>query len=171
VDSLRQAMLGVGPAVAPVASLLGLLVGLFAWAASNPLPPKGRCGKCDYDLTGNVTGRCPECGTVVDVACVAGGKYRVPRRIAVALLFAALATFSFLAAYSFWVEAHFRFAVPSSYMRMYLPLAACVVYLAALARIFRYDLNRSAWTPFSLTCLALGLALNVCGVFSAPLCR
>lgn len=23
----------------------------------------GRCGKCDYDLTGNESGRCPECGT------------------------------------------------------------------------------------------------------------
>ncbi len=22
----------------------------------------GHCGKCDYDLTGNVSGRCPECG-------------------------------------------------------------------------------------------------------------
>lgn len=26
------------------------------------LPP-GRCATCDYDLTGNLTGRCPECGT------------------------------------------------------------------------------------------------------------
>lgn len=25
----------------------------------------GRCGKCGYDLTGNVCGRCPECGTPV----------------------------------------------------------------------------------------------------------
>jgi hypothetical protein len=23
----------------------------------------GRCGNCGYDLTGNVTGVCPECGT------------------------------------------------------------------------------------------------------------
>lgn len=25
----------------------------------------GHCGKCAYDLTGNVTGRCPECGEAV----------------------------------------------------------------------------------------------------------
>jgi hypothetical protein len=24
--------------------------------------PLGRCQKCGYDLTGNVSGRCPECG-------------------------------------------------------------------------------------------------------------
>jgi len=23
---------------------------------------RGRCTKCGYDLTGNVSGRCPECG-------------------------------------------------------------------------------------------------------------
>jgi undecaprenyl pyrophosphate phosphatase UppP len=27
--------------------------------------PIGRCQKCGYDLTGNVSGRCPECGTPV----------------------------------------------------------------------------------------------------------
>ena len=25
---------------------------------------EGRCVKCDYDLTGNTTGVCPECGTI-----------------------------------------------------------------------------------------------------------
>ncbi len=28
--------------------------------------PKGHCQNCGYDLTGNVSGRCPECGTPVD---------------------------------------------------------------------------------------------------------
>jgi hypothetical protein len=28
-------------------------------------PEPGHCRACDYDLTGNVSGRCPECGTVV----------------------------------------------------------------------------------------------------------
>ncbi len=27
--------------------------------------PAGHCQKCGYDLTGNVSGRCPECGTPV----------------------------------------------------------------------------------------------------------
>jgi len=26
-------------------------------------PPRPRCGKCGYDLTGNTSGTCPECGT------------------------------------------------------------------------------------------------------------
>ncbi|MCC6357786.1 MAG: hypothetical protein IT450_03505 [Phycisphaerales bacterium] len=26
-------------------------------------PPDNRCWKCGYDLTGNVSGTCPECGT------------------------------------------------------------------------------------------------------------
>jgi hypothetical protein len=26
---------------------------------------KGHCPKCNYDLTGNVSGRCPECGTAI----------------------------------------------------------------------------------------------------------
>lgn len=30
-----------------------------------PLPPPGHCWKCGYDLTGNVSGVCPECGTKV----------------------------------------------------------------------------------------------------------
>jgi len=25
----------------------------------------GHCRGCDYDLTGNVSGRCPECGTPI----------------------------------------------------------------------------------------------------------
>ncbi len=28
-------------------------------------PPRGHCRSCGYDLTGNVTGRCPECGCAV----------------------------------------------------------------------------------------------------------
>jgi len=30
--------------------------------------PPGHCRKCGYDLTGNVSGICPECGTVVPKA-------------------------------------------------------------------------------------------------------
>lgn len=33
----------------------------IAWQRSRRKPP-GHCQKCGYDLTGNVTGVCPECG-------------------------------------------------------------------------------------------------------------
>lgn len=28
----------------------------------------GRCAKCDYDLTGNTSGICPECGLAAEMA-------------------------------------------------------------------------------------------------------
>jgi hypothetical protein len=33
----------------------------------SPRYPKNHCQSCGYDLTGNVSGRCPECGTVISV--------------------------------------------------------------------------------------------------------
>lgn len=38
------------------------LVTLDLWRKSRRHPP-GCCRKCGYDLTGNVSGKCPECGT------------------------------------------------------------------------------------------------------------
>jgi hypothetical protein len=35
------------------------------WSDRHPFTP-GHCQKCGYDLTGNVSGRCPECGTVIE---------------------------------------------------------------------------------------------------------
>ena len=35
----------------------------FFWWRSRPR--RGHCRKCGYDLTGNVSGRCPECGRAV----------------------------------------------------------------------------------------------------------
>jgi hypothetical protein len=35
-----------------------------AWREHRRIPP-AHCQHCGYDLTGNVSGRCPECGTVV----------------------------------------------------------------------------------------------------------
>jgi hypothetical protein len=35
------------------------------WYRDSP-PPKGCCRKCGYDLTGNVSGVCPECGKPFD---------------------------------------------------------------------------------------------------------
>jgi uncharacterized paraquat-inducible protein A len=34
-----------------------------------PTPP-GHCSKCGYDLTGNESGRCPECGSDYDILAV-----------------------------------------------------------------------------------------------------
>ena len=36
----------------------------FAWVLRTPEP--GHCVNCDYDLTGNVSNRCPECGMPTD---------------------------------------------------------------------------------------------------------
>lgn len=50
--------------------LLGMLVVLASptillWLPAKVAPPSGRCRSCGYDLTGNVSGRCPECGREV----------------------------------------------------------------------------------------------------------
>lgn len=34
---------------------------ILAWRRDRPFPP-GHCQKCGYDLTGNLSGVCPECG-------------------------------------------------------------------------------------------------------------
>ena len=36
---------------------------LLLWRLDRRRIPPGHCRKCGYDLTGNVSGRCPECGT------------------------------------------------------------------------------------------------------------
>jgi|tagenome__1003787_1003787.scaffolds.fasta_scaffold17314810_2 hypothetical protein len=33
-------------------------------AQGDELREQGRCASCGYDLTGNVSGRCPECGAI-----------------------------------------------------------------------------------------------------------
>ncbi|MCP4251307.1 MAG: hypothetical protein GY778_30090 [bacterium] len=38
----------------------GVLVAVLVATRRKPRP--GRCDQCGYDLTGNVSGRCPECG-------------------------------------------------------------------------------------------------------------
>lgn len=43
----------------PLAVVAGLTCG--AWSLSGRAPPLA-CRKCRYDLTGNMSGRCPECG-------------------------------------------------------------------------------------------------------------
>ncbi len=40
-----------------------LIPTLLLWRRDRRKPRPGFCPRCDYDLTGNTTGRCPECGT------------------------------------------------------------------------------------------------------------
>ncbi len=45
-----------------------LLIGIpsaILWWLDRRRPRPGHCRTCDYDLTGNVSGRCPECGTAI----------------------------------------------------------------------------------------------------------
>jgi predicted amidophosphoribosyltransferase len=43
-----------------------LLLTVILWFADRRRIPPGHCQKCGYDLTGNVSGICPECGTPVE---------------------------------------------------------------------------------------------------------
>lgn len=45
-------------------SLALLIPTLLLWWRDRPFPP-GHCRNCGYNLTGNVSGRCPECGAPV----------------------------------------------------------------------------------------------------------
>lgn len=47
--------------------LSGGPAGLLWWLDSRR-PRRGRCVNCGYDLTGNVSGTCPECGAVAEAA-------------------------------------------------------------------------------------------------------
>jgi hypothetical protein len=47
--------------VSAVSALL-LAASIVAWRGRRK-PNKGHCQHCGYDLTGNVSGVCPECGT------------------------------------------------------------------------------------------------------------
>ncbi len=37
----------------------------FLWGRARRRPLAGHCRNCGYDLTGNVSGRCPECGLTI----------------------------------------------------------------------------------------------------------
>lgn len=45
--------------------LIGVPTALL-WRLDRRRAAPGRCRKCNYDLTGNLSGRCPECGTPVE---------------------------------------------------------------------------------------------------------
>ncbi len=42
--------------------LVAIPTALLWWRDGRRIPPCGHCQKCGYDLTGNVSGVCPECG-------------------------------------------------------------------------------------------------------------
>ena len=45
-------------------ALVALIPTVFLWWRDRRIPP-GFCERCGYNLTGNVSGRCPECGTAI----------------------------------------------------------------------------------------------------------
>jgi predicted amidophosphoribosyltransferase len=45
--------------------LVGAPTALLWWRDRRLIPP-GHCQNCGYNLTGNVSGRCPECGQAID---------------------------------------------------------------------------------------------------------
>jgi hypothetical protein len=51
----------------PPCHFIAVFLGLFIWTTwawvRKPRRPRGHCRSCGYDLTGNVSGVCPECGS------------------------------------------------------------------------------------------------------------
>lgn len=54
-------VMGAGPAIA-IPLVLALLMVISVWHERRRRC-QGRCLKCGYNLTGNLSGVCPECGT------------------------------------------------------------------------------------------------------------
>ena len=53
------------PALLACVLLIGVPAACLAW---RDRPRPGYCSRCGYNLTGNITGRCPECGHVAEGA-------------------------------------------------------------------------------------------------------
>jgi hypothetical protein len=69
-----------------------VLMSVAVWLLLPRVRPRfaaGHCQTCGYDLTGNVSGRCPECGTAADSAITDRGGNRV-RYAALAIVTAAI---------------------------------------------------------------------------------
>jgi hypothetical protein len=47
------------------AFLVAVVVAFVVRGPRGDPPPPGHCVTCGYDLTGNTSGTCPECGTAV----------------------------------------------------------------------------------------------------------
>lgn len=68
--TVTQIMLGTGFIVGISLSILLALLHPktrkdFHWHIRQRLMAEGKCAQCEYDLTGNVSGICPECGSAV----------------------------------------------------------------------------------------------------------
>ena len=68
---LTALAVGVALSIGQRGDLIGLGIGVVAgtfytWRTLHPNPRTlpGHCSKCGYDLTGNESGVCPECGSV-----------------------------------------------------------------------------------------------------------
>ena len=61
--AVRGRVAGVVVPIWMIFATLALVTGILWWL-DRRIPP-GHCQKCGYDLTGNVSGRCPECGADV----------------------------------------------------------------------------------------------------------
>ena len=61
---LTHSTSGATLVVVPLWMLLGLFLvpTAFLWWRDRNRRPPGHCRNCGYDLTGNTSGRCPECG-------------------------------------------------------------------------------------------------------------
>ena len=61
-ESILLVLLVLGLLAIPLAVAILLIVPATMWWRERPRFPRGHCQTCGYDLTGNVSGICPECG-------------------------------------------------------------------------------------------------------------
>lgn len=67
LDGLVHPLLGLAAMAVCVLGVAGVLAQLIYFGLRKPAPEDNgpQCRKCSYNLTGNVSGVCPECGTAI----------------------------------------------------------------------------------------------------------
>ena len=133
-------------------------------------PDIGHCRVCDYNLTGNVSGRCPECGTPVGEAGHGAEPGALFRRLLAEVIMAVFAVLSFYAACDSYVRI-LNGSRPTSHHGLYLPASACAFFLFGLIVILRKERGALPWDGISFPCLVLGLFLALSCVFLGELSR